>query len=515
MPSAPVVVPFRTERSRKDVLVARLRAVASAGALDGDDVWAPTLRRALDESGPVFACFGDYLASRVDVLSVGECLALVQSRFMARRWSLMRVERLLAAEFGAAAPIDLVATPVTTTWCSQVHAARLRTGGLAHVEVLTLDRDAAHEDLNLLAEVHHACIGRVRDDVLTSMITDFCARFQEALDWRRRLSSVMAPTRKEDDVIVFPTVRTELCSPRVLVFDAPAPVYVSTLVGTDVAEAPVRILEAWLRQVMSGAVFPVLTADATVTAGVPFPVTIRLAQVPASSGARFVEYLLAVTDGLPDGAWTALSAELTPSQRAEPQAEVERAFRCLVPFRDDRTSGSGSESADQAFVQWRAATRRGWLPSAPLVSFYQGLFGLVSAVRDREPGRDVLSSAVARLRLEAGLHRFDEWANGHDVISAMERQMLLLLQLPQKVDQLLTAAAEGSVRVQLVSGDEHRVARQSRAAAVLGGALVLVAGLVLLASGVTSWSAGWSGSAQTVGLVAVGGLLVWAIGRVL
>jgi hypothetical protein len=89
----------------------------------------------------------------------------------------------------------------------------------------------------------------------------------------------------------------------------------------------------------------------------------------------------------------------------------------------------------------------------------------------------------------------------------------LLMQLPQKIDRLLTVAAEGSVRVQLVN-DQDRAARRLRAAVTM--ALLMVTGAVMMLVGSTgSGPHAWSDSAQAAGLLVTGGLLVWAAGRVL
>ena len=129
------------------------------------------------------------------------------------------------------------------------------------------------------------------------------------------------------------------------------------------------------------------------------------------------------------------------------------------------------------------------------------------------PGRDVLGEAVRGLRLDAGVRQLDEWFQSADMLSAMERQMLSLLQLPPKLDQLLTVAADGTVRVQLAT-DEQAVARRSRAAATIALLLVAAAAVMLVGGGVSS-SAAWSESARSVAMLLAGGLLVWAVGRVL
>lgn len=521
MRAAQVVVPFRAPRSRLETVVARLAPVASAReAFDRDNNWASALGQAAEDLGPVFASFAAYLATRVDLLAVSDCRELARVRTRAR-WPVERIARTIAAELSdAGAIVDLAAEPVAVTSFSQTHRARLRSRERVHVAVVTLDDDAADADLDLLAHVRHACGGVLPDLVVDAAIADFRNRFNLWRDCRRRLPMTLeAAERMESGApVVVARPRLDLCSRHVFVSDDPLD---SAEMPADVAspwERPadraLELISTWLRQAVSGAVFPVPAAGDVVGPGGRLVATGTLARLPAATGSHMVTYLLALVGDLPDRSWAALALELTPLRNAAPQAEVARAFRCLVPFRDDRSCDSGSDVADHAFLQWRAATKHGWLPSPDLVPFYQGLFAVVTAVRDRAPGRDLLAEAARGLRFEAGVRQFDEWTRGIDVMNAMERQMMLMLQLPQKLDQLLTIAADGAVRVQLVTAEDRGAGRRSRAAAV-ASILLVAAAVALLAGAAVPWPPGVWDSAPSLGLLVAGGLLVWAVGRAL
>ena len=168
---------------------------------------------------------------------------------------------------------------------------------------------------------------------------------------------------------------------------------------------------------------------------------------------RLLTYLFAVAGDAPDRAWAALQAELVAAPDAAPAEQVGYEMRRLVPFRDARSTETGSAVADRAFLQWRTASRHGWLPAPQLAPFYRGLFGVVAAAPDSAAEVDTLASALSRLRLHSDVRRVGDWMADSDVMSAVERHLALFVELPQKMDRLLTAAAAGSVRVQLVTDD--------------------------------------------------------------
>jgi hypothetical protein len=216
----------------------------------------------------------------------------------------------------------------------------------------------------------------------------------------------------------------------------------------------------------------------------------------------------------PDRAWASLAPELVATTGAAPGEELARAFRCLVPFRDDPTCDSGSNAADHMFLQWRHATSHGWVPASHVIPFYHGSFRIIATARGADGVGDLVADALRTLRAEAGLRQLEEWSRALDPLGAIEQQMTLLMQLPQKLDQLLSIAADGTVRVQLVSGDSAGAARRSRLATAVGLLLVTLAALALAATALSIPSA-WSDAGQAVLLLGAGGLLVWAVGRVL
>ncbi len=519
MPVAPpVVVPFRARSARPREIIARLSGIAPAdAAFDWDDRWATAFRDAADALGPVFSSFAAYLGSRVDLGSIADCRVLGREPAARRRWPVDRVQRLITADLGPRAPVVEMGTPpLALSPSSQTHRAYLPTGERVEVEVITLDADAAAADLDLLHLTWHACGNRFSAGVFAAVLADFRTGFQRQRDCRRRLplATAIAGQIREDAPVAVPVVHADLCTSRVYVtelFEARA----GGPAGEDkgLPDAKLRAVSWWFRRALAGMVIPLSVGGAVDRDGRlimrgPF------AQLPAESASHLTAYLVAVIGESPDRAWASLAHELVATPGASPGEEVARAFRCLVPFRDDRTCDSGSDAADHMFLQWRRATSHGWVPAPHLIPFYQGGFRIVATARAQGETGDPLADALGGLRAEAGLRQFEEWSRALDVMGAMEQQLTLLLQLPQKIDQLLTIAADGTVRVQLVSGDSAGAARRSRLATAIAVLLVTSAALALVATAL-SMPPVWSDAGQAVLLLVAGGLLVWAVGRVL
>jgi hypothetical protein len=515
-----VAVPFRASRSRRRIVTARLAAVRPCDAVAGEHEWAARLRHAAEGLGPVFVSLCDYLATRIDLLPAAAGVALGQALNPPACWPAAAIISRIAAELEHAASVrDLSAQPVLSTPFSQTHEAHLPGGERVHVEVVTLDEDAAAADLDLVPLVGEVCSGFVSEAVFASAVSDFHGWFADRCDCRRRLPLALAATaRAVPGARMVPAApRPELCSAHVLVAALPTepadpPRRHEEVPWQRASDPALDVVSGWLRHAIAGDVVPVLAPGSVIGQGRRAVACDGFARFTAPTRQHLIAYLLALGSDLPDRAWDALAHELVPVAGAAPREDVARAFRCLVPFRDDRTCNSGSEVADRAFLQWRTATKNGWVPTADLSAFYRGLAAVIAAVAVAH-GRDVLAEAVHGLRFETTLRQFDEWSHGLDVTGAMERQVTLLMQLPQKLDRLLTVAAEGSVRVQLVS-DERRAARRLRATALMA-VLMAACAVAVLAGSIGSWPHAWSDSAQATGLLVTGGLLVWAAGRVL
>jgi hypothetical protein len=164
------------------------------------------------------------------------------------------------------------------------------------------------------------------------------------------------------------------------------------------------------------------------------------------------------------------------------------------------------------FLQWRIASQHGWLPAAGVVPFYRGLFGAVSGAPESSPGDDVLAEAISSLRMQSDVRQLGAWMADSDVMSTVERQMALLIELPHKLDQLLSVAADGTVRVQLMT-DNVSASQRNRAATAVA-VLLLAAAFMVLADAAPMLRQLWASEPwRSAALVITGAVLVWTVGR--
>jgi hypothetical protein len=511
------VIPFRSRRTRRDEVADRLAILERTCA---DEVWASSLRATLDALGPVFSGFGRYLGSRIDLLHAGDCAELM--RCTPTLLSADSVHGSLFRELGPRAShvAQIDTAPVRPSWLTQTHRGRLLDGMPVHIEMLTSSTEHWVSDEQLLPLLDGACARRIPSAVLRSAIADFGIRIRQDVDLTTRLADVDVAAREceRGSALTVPRLCRELCTPRLLVTEAIDVDPVEETIASDVERTPWEArphdgVARWLRQALVGDLFPVfLPGEALEVHHGTLVTATRWAHLKAATQQRLLAHLFAVAADAPDRSWAALQPELVPVAGAAPPEQVERAFRRMVPFRDDRTGDSGSSVADHVFLQWRLASQHGWLPASHLVPFYQSLVAVMQSV-NRQSGMDLLEAALRELRWTASLRQLDAVANQGDMLAGMERQMLLLMELPQKLDRLLTVAAEGGVRVQLAAGDG--VAPRPHRSAGLVVVLFVAAGLLIVSGSPQSVRQVWETEpVRSIGLVAAGALLAWMVGRI-
>jgi hypothetical protein len=507
-----VVAPFRVRSTRRSEVA--LLVASAAIAADGER-WAVEVRDTLERLGPAFGAFAVYMGSRVDLLSALDCYELARAHASPR--PPQQVRALLAAEAAVAdgriRHVDVVPTAVTAA--TQTHAARLADGTAIDLEIPTAVADAG-EDLELLTLTDALFAPRVAGPALTAAADDFRARLHAEWDTTERLAALhaaMADMARGAPVIV-PRPSAELSSPNMLVTVLDDEDWrIAEQASVEEPDADARaLLSAWLRLALFESAYPMLAPHEPIRCiGNRF----MARQMIRSNGAvqqHLLAYLFAVTSDLPDSAWAALQRELAPTPRRATDEELQRAFRRLVPFRDDRHTESGSATADHIFLQWRTASQHGWLPGPSLVPFYCALFGVVSGTGSTA-GSDIVADAIASLRVTADVRQLGGWAAQADLPAAMERQLAMALDLPEKLNRLLSAAADGTIRVQLMTANPAVTTRRQTVSAALSLLLVGAALVVLAGESVQVRQAWGSEPWRSIALVAMGALTVWAIGR--
>lgn len=481
------------------------------------------LRGALEELGPVFSDFGLYLASRVDLLSAGDALELSALPERVPALPVGAVRERLAAELGSAAHAfaGLEAEPFESRLLLQTHRGRLAGGERVIVRLVRIDMEEAVEaDLELLPLIGEALVAQ---GWTAGAAKEAAAAFRQSLRERTDLGiavqnlDFLAGDAQVFSRLAVPAIFRDLTGARLLT--------TADLGGVALGEAPraasrelVRNLcTVWLHQVLAGRLFPVELGGEDVRAlpdgrigfqGVAF------ARLLPATQADFKEALVAVAFRDPDGACSALVRETARESSACSVAELRLHLRQIVPFRDGAWSPGGDSLAENLFVYARTARSCGYRPRRPLVAFYRGLFAVSLAGRRLAPECDPLLDGLQDLRMLTGFSQvrdamsFDNWGG------QLDRYAMIMAALPQRLDALLTLAAEGRGPARPPEGDRPRRRAEGSHLVPAASRMVLAALALLLHHFVPAGALAGRGEtvAATLFLI-VGGILLWTLSR--
>ena len=431
------------------------------GRLGADEDHARRLRQTLTDLGPVFAGFGRYLASRFDLLPRRTRAELGAIPDAGAPLPFASVAALIHAQLGAAPDrlfFEFHKTPFAVGSWTERHLAWLSPGVPAMVTIVRPDAAAALEaDVPLLPLL--APWIDVPEGVLAAAVGDYAVTLRRRLDQKHQAASLatLAADARSGGGFDAPACYRDHCAPNILTIDR--------LVGETLEESAAgealarRVTRAWLRQALSGNVVPfdfgprdIVVADdrLVLTAGAFEPHV-------AAERAHFAAYLSAVAADDPDAAASWIEGS-SPSARVE--EELRRLLRQAVPFRDGEWSGD-DRLAEHVLVQWRVAREAGWAVSPHHQHLYQGLHAVAQIAHRLAPDADALLGALEGERMRIGLAQAGHLLDPRHVRAALERAIQELVDLPQKLDDVLTMASEGRLRMKLQvrEADESEHAR--------------------------------------------------------
>jgi hypothetical protein len=274
-----------------------------------------------------------------------------------------------------------------------------------------------------------------------------------------------------------------------------------------------RLCLAWLRQALQGRAVPVeprgpyvevLPGDRLVFTGGP------MARIPLASQANLWSYLVAAARRDPDGVCDRLLKEMT---REEPSASEERLrlrLRQAVPFRDGGWNLEGENLAEDLFLHWRFSRECGFRPRVPLLAFWRGLAVVADTARRLAPDRDALLQGLDELRFTSSVNQVREMLAADQLIESFERYAVLMSRLPERLDEALTAAAEGGRRRDGAAPPAGDAGRRQGSPLPLIAVLLALAAVALLAR---QLGGVWDGRAGAILFFGAGAFLLWWMGR--
>ena len=462
------------------------RAPPPEGRLGPTDYPVARLREALVLLGPAFADFGRYLSSRPDLLPRRHCaeLALIADA------GAPADPRVVAAELerGLRGPVsrhflEFDFVPERVTIWTERHHARIASGFAALVTVV---RPGAEEWIAEDVPLLPLLTGCVPIDAhsLAAAIDDYTHTLRARLDLAAQATTLTALAGDVSEGAGFhaPVCYRDLCTATVLTIERPEGPDIAGLSDAGVlrdghrVDLARRLAAAWLRQAMAGRVVPF---DFT-----PHDIVLRDQEILLLSGAyepqcarqrdRFSQYMSAVAADEPDAAasWI-LEAVDGDGVAAVREETLKRRFRQAVPFRDGEWSGD-ERFAEFVIVQWRAAAASGWQLSPYHIHMYRGVAAIAAMTHALAPEDDAMLVALQDARLLLGASDAARLLGPPALASRFESALREMVTLPQKLDEVLTMAAEGRLRVRL------QVPESAERRAVTHQTVQLVAALVLL-----------------------------------
>jgi len=495
------------------------------------------LREALVRLGPVFSSFGIYLSSRVDLLPVSYCLELSAVPDRTEPDPLVSIREMFRRSVGCRpeeAFVEFDAEPFESRLLFQSHHAWLEADGPVTVKLMRCEIEEQIEtDSRLLPLLKDALatldLAQLQIDLA---IADFHRALRRQMDLNQELGSLeaFAHDSKEFTMLAAPRVHEKLCSSEVLTIERLSGTGLGDIVssldrnggaaGIDPGNLASTLCLVWLRQTLLGSLLPVEPLGTNVVVLPNQQIAFRggsFAKLSTKVKANLWNYVTSASAEDFDKACSCLLTEMELGKRSEPEKDLVNGFRQVVPFRDGGWSDScnGTSLAEHLFVQWRLASRKGLRPQSHLIDFYRGLFQVCAVARRLDTGRDSLREGLDNLRLMAALAQFREMVGAQQLGESMDKYAAMMTELPKKLDEVLTLAAEGSALVKLqVSQTSQRRKQKNSAAAAIALSTILVSCALLSQELAGSAMGGvWIDRIGAVALVFIGGMLLRVVIR--
>ena len=517
------------------------RIVHTGRVWDGESSLGLKLRLALSDLGPIFSSFGHYLATRVDLLSATDCLELEAIPDTSTPLPYADVAELIRSGIGCAPEevfLFFESEPFESRLLHQLHHARLLQNGMPVVIKLVRPETAVQLlcDLELLELIETVIDSPARGAVYKSAVADFAVTLRQQLDLTHEAKALETLRRDAEDLDLLrvPEVMGDLCTASMLTVEQLPGMRLQTA-GPGESAANVRrdqsrtfdrpgvarlLCSAWLRQALLGHTFPVdpVPANTVVISDNKIAFTGGVfSSLAGESQSNLWDYLIASGGDNPDHACSCLLKELRGNGPPRGDEDLRHRFRQVVPFRD---SGwySGDDTnhlIEHLVVHWQAARDCGYEPQPYLPAFCRGLFSVARAAQQLSPETDPLLEGLQEARLLESVARMREMLSLQRFGDHVDRYAALMMATPQRLDQMLTLASEGSARVKVHVPETASQQRRKNATAVMSAMLLLFAAVVFVLPRVTSSLVAneWAGRINAIAFVACGALLLLTAGR--
>ena len=471
------------------------------------------LRIALEELGPLFAGFGRYLGSRVDLLPLAACITLADTR-------ISEAVDAPSDTMPSLTGIDLEATPFRKSLLHLWHRGALDDGEA--VVVKTVRSGVVTSIENQIEEL--PILEKLRlEDIpdLGTAVEAYLVWLERQFDLRRELDGLrrLASEAPNFDALFVPRLWEEHSDRETLVFSDPGG---EALRGPDDAltdhdenrDRARRLCSSWLQQALLESVLPEgppeenlrLLEDGriAVTGGL-------FTSLGRRSRRGLLDTLIATSRGDPDRACdqllTACRADLEDADRDRLQV----LFRQAEPFRDGGWSENyyGRRLADTLCVQWRLLRREGVDIPQPVVAYLRGLHQVEACARHLDPEHDAFAESVDDLGVVAAASRLRETFSVRRVRGVLEAAVPVLREMVETADRLGAASDDRP------NGSRSARDTSRRAWSEVAGLLLLMIATVLTTQGLRAAGIGgeWLQASATTLFLVLAGIALWRTWR--
>lgn len=487
----------------------RRRGLSLVDGRGSDEATPARLRAVLEELGTAFKLFGVYLSTRNDLLPPRY---IAEFSLIADCGEPEDLEELVPQRlFARFDPI-----PFESRLLFQQHRAWLQDGNAVTVKVIHPEAERLASDSDLLPLLE-PFLGEPPwpPSLLESTIADFRRSVRERMDLGSEARALQALNRDAEDcdVVHVPRVRGVHAGGRVLVIDA------VPSIEMDPEETARLISMAWLRQALLGQTFPidVQLSDVRVASNSRIAFLCgEWAALASEPQSNLWEYLLATANEDADRACTFLLKETANADQCRREEELQRTLRQLVPFRHRELGDTAGPPAlaERLLLQWRLAIGLGYIPGAHLPPFLRGLCNVARTIEQLVPDKDMLVEALRNVRVFDGMTRMRSILSVREMSNLADRYAAAFLQLPQRMDKLLTIGADGSANIRISLAEDPAAHRRKNANAMVSALVIVGAALLVLVDHLAA-KRGIELSAQLspIAFAGLGALVVWAVLR--
>jgi ubiquinone biosynthesis protein len=490
------------------------RRLAELGLLDRRhnsnlvDSESTRLRLALEELGPLFAGFGRYLGSRVDLLSLAACATLAETR-------ISEAEDAPSGAPPSLAGIEIESAPFRWSLLHLWYRGVLENGEAVVVKKLRPAMlDSLESQIEELPALEKLRLEELPD--IAPAVESYLVWLERQFDLRRDLRGLrrLASETPNFDALIVPRLWEDSSDEETLVFSDPGGTALGDADSDDSGDQARRLCSAWLQQVLLESVLPegpieenlCLLEDGriAVTGGL-------FTSLGRKTRHGLLDSLIATSRGDPDRACDHLLRACNADFEDIDLDRLKVLFRQAEPFRDGGWNENyrGRRLADTLGVQWRLLRREGVDLPSPVVAYLRSLHRVETCARRLDPDHDTFAEAVNDLGVVAAASRLRETFSVRRVRGVLEAAVPAMQELAERADTFGADPEEDS------NGSKSKQANRKQSWSEVAGLLLLMVAIVIAAQGlrVADIGGGWLEAMSTALFVILAGAALWRVWR--